>query len=256
MTRNKTISVAAVTTLALLVAGAYFYWSRNHHVVQIADSTPQQQGTSTAQTVIDPTVPAPSLDHVTKFDPSIPQTVRAQLSKNIDTLIGKLKQNGLDFNNWMDLALNYKVAGDYDAAQAIWEYVEKAVPTSGVAPFNIGNLYYLTIHDYPRAETYFKEAIQREPTQTSYYLELAEMYRTSYKANTTAELDILKEGLAKVPNDPDLLMTIGDYYVKHQDVTAGVNYYLKARDEVEKRGNMALAKQIDQQIARVQAQNK
>lgn len=197
---------------------------------------------------------APSLDYAVVYDPGLPADVRAKVSENIEILVAGLRQNGFDFNNWMDLAINYKVAGDYDAAQAIWEYVYAVVPTSGVAAFNLGNLNYLTNHDYPKAEGYFLEAIKREPTQTAYYLELAEMYRYAYKQEGSAFVDLLQEGLKKVPNDPDLLMTLGSYSIEVKHETAkGIEYFLMARDEVSARGNIDLARQIDREIARIKS---
>jgi tetratricopeptide (TPR) repeat protein len=230
-----------------LVAGAgwggYTYWRTRHMDVQ-------QPGT-----VIDlNAAQAPSLDHTVSYDPELPKDVRTKVGENIATLVTGLKQNGFDFNNWMDLAINYKVAGDYDAAQAIWEYVYAVVPTSGVAAFNLGNLNYLTNHDYPKAEEYFLEAIKREPTQTAYYLELAEMYRYAYKQEGSAFVDLLQEGLKKVPNDPDFLMTLGSYSIEVTHETAkGIEYFLMARDEVSARGNIDLARQIDREIARIKS---
>ncbi len=238
---------ALVTFGALLVAGAGL---GGYYFFQL-----QQEPTQKTGTIIDLNAAhAPSLDRTVVYDPELPTDVRKKLSENIATLTGMLRQNGFDFNNWMDLAINYKVAGDYDAAQAIWEYVYAVVPTSGVAAFNLGNLNYLTNRDYSKAEMYFLEAIKREPTQTAYYLELAEMYRYAYKQEGSAFVDLLQDGLKKVPNDPDLLMSLGTYYidVKHE-TSRGIEYFLMARDEVSSRGNGELARQIDREIARIKS---
>lgn len=247
---KKTHYVVVLGALLLIGAGfgGYQFWWIPQHTPVVAPE--QKPGVVIKLDAAE----APSLVHETVFDPELPKDVRMKLTEQIGTLVATLSQNGFDFNNWMDLAINYKVAGDYDAAKAIWEYVYAVVPSSGVASFNLGNLYYLTLHDYPKAETYFREAIVREPTQTAYYLELAEMYRYAYKQDTNAFLDILNEGLAHSKNDPDILMTIGAYYIEvKKDAVTGIEYFLKARDEVSSRGNVDLARQIDREIARIKA---
>ncbi len=114
--------------------------------------------------------------------------LRAQLSKNYDL-----------YNVWLDLAIRYKQSGDLAQAQAVWEYLAFLHPDDAVSRHDLGDLYANYLKNYPKAEMYYQQAIAINPKSSLDYLALADLYRYSYKQNTSAAADILKQGIAKVP---------------------------------------------------------
>jgi len=128
----------------------------------------------------------------------------ALASQKIPLLQSALKKNTLDLPSWLDLAMYQKMAGDYVGASLSWGYAGKLAPTSPVSFSNLGNLYAYFLKDTTRAETYYKEAITKDPKQIYLYIQLGEMYR-DVEHNVVKAKAVADQGLAQIPNDPNLL---------------------------------------------------
>ncbi len=143
---------------------------------------------------------APSLTESVKYDPKISPEVKTILVEKIADLRSSLAKNYDEYQNWLVLAIRYKTAGDYDKARKVWEYLSFLHPDDAVSRHNLGDLYHNFIKDYPKAESYYLQAIDAAPTQSINYLALSELYRYLYKQNTSAAADILKLGIQRVPS--------------------------------------------------------
>ena len=143
-----------------------------------------------------------------------PVTSPSSVSVSIDALVlatqkilalqAQLKKTPTDFNSWLDLGMYQKMAGDYDGAVLSWQYASKIIPSSPTPLGNLGNLYAYFIKDNVKAEMYYKEALAQDPSQEYLYTQLAEFYRDILKDFTKAGA-IVSAGLARIPNDPNLL---------------------------------------------------
>jgi len=200
------------------------------------------------QLVEDTTVPHPSLDREVQYAPEMDAAFKAQTQTRIVNSRAKLKEDPTLFGEWLDLALLYKSAEDYDAAREVWEYLNLSSPNNSISFANLGNLYHVYIPDYVKSEQNYRVAIKNNP-QTAYYVGLHELYKYSYKTETSAAADILKEGLTVHPGDITLLMNLGEYYRLNNNPKSAEKYYLEARAEAVKINDTDLMQSIDALIA-------
>lgn len=241
--------IGSAIILTLLGIGGWYYFQPEAQKVQIGGVTLNMPKGASIELIEDE---LPPLDHTVQFEEGVPPETRTMLSENIDKLIAILEEDKTHFNAWLDLALQYKVAGDYRAAEKVWLYLVDAAPQSGLSAHNLGTLYHLTFKDFEKAEKYFLEAIKREPLQGAYYLSFHELYRYSYKTETTRAVDVLKEGLALTPENTDLLLALAVYYRDDKkDKKMAREYYTQARDAVAKAGNVDLVRAIETDILRL-----
>ncbi|OGG70061.1 hypothetical protein A3F27_03280 [Candidatus Kaiserbacteria bacterium RIFCSPHIGHO2_12_FULL_53_13] len=224
--------------------------------------TPSDSSASSSYTIspipVTSTAPAPSASSsppsLTKdvaFSGDISAPVKNILSERIAKYRTLLSKNYSDLSTWMNLAIQYKTAGDYDSAREVWEYISRTHPRDITSLHNLGDLYQNFLKDYAKAESYYKLAISINPTQSINYLALHEIYRYSYRQDTSAAVDILKSGFTKVAGNQaiDLYTALGSYYESKNDKANAIVYYTKARDAVQKLGNTALVAQLDSAIA-------
>lgn len=203
------------------------------------------------QRVAAPVAVMPDLGHEVVINANLPEEAQVALHTNIKNFTEALNENPEDVEAWLDLALQYNIAQDFDAARAVWEYLSDTAPQQTTSLHNLGNLYTYNLPDYPRAETYYREAISRNPTNLIHYFALHELYRYYYKVDTTAAVDVLNEVLQVDPDAPDVYLALAAYYrdEKH-DTDLYVEMMLKARDVLERKGNTEKARQVEAEIAR------
>ena len=156
------------------------------------------------------TVPGePDLTHKVVYASNLSPGAVTQLKGNIATLRYQLRSDPSQMDLWLSLALNYKIAGDYKAAEVVWLYMARVSPTNAVPYANLGDLYQNFLHNYPAAETNYLMAVGLRPDNIDMYRDLYTLYRYQYKTNTTAAADILIKGLAANPGNADLLQLQG-----------------------------------------------
>lgn len=194
---------------------------------------------------------APSLVRQVKYSADLSPDARRILGEHISKLSESLSNNVDDFGSWMNLAIQYKTAGDYEGAQKVWEYISYLHPGEGISLHNLGDLYHHYLKDFAKAEEYYKRSIDADATQGVNYLALHELYRYSYKQNTAAAADILKKGIANVSGNQiiDLYSALGSYYQAKNDRTNAIFYLTYARDAAQKAGNTMLAAQFNDELA-------
>src|SRR3989344_3935567 len=193
---------------------------------------------------------APSLGREISFPADFPQEARTILTQNVETLRAQLRQDPEDVSAWLDLAIQYKTINDFDGAVEIWEYLAGA-KKHPVAYYNLGSTYHLDLKQYARSEDYFRKAVEANPGFALNYMGLHELYKYSYKQDSTLAADSLKEGIDKVTHNSriDLITALAGYYVEKGDKTQAVEWYSKAKLAATSAGNPALANQIQKQIA-------
>jgi len=218
--KNVWAGVGIIIVLALITAGIIWLRPMAPSSVQNATSTPSQEGTTTSLgNGISVTsngsgtisavsgIPAPSLTRPISISSSLPTDTASTLRANEETVSAQLKQNPRRSDLWLQLAVDRKVAGDYQGAIDIWNYVAKTGPDTVkyIAYGNLGDVYQNFLKDYPKAEMDYKAAIAINPHIIGYYSSLYTMYKYLYKTNTSAAADILVQGLKANPGNSDLL---------------------------------------------------
>lgn len=199
--------------------------------------------------IINPKI-QPSLNRSLSFPKDFPGDAKAIVIKRVGELRDTLKKNPGDYASWLDLAIQYKIISDFEGARQIWEYVNVAAPTQSISFQNLGNLYDLYLKDYPKSEENYLKAIANAPGIPAAYLGLHELYRYSYKADTTAAVDILKQGIdaVKSPDNLDLMIMLASYYKDKGDKSNAIKYYGEVRSKAQTLKNYDLANQMTTEI--------
>ena len=91
-------------------------------------------------------------------------------------------------------------------------------------------------------------AIANNPLSSHAYRGLHELYVYSYKQNTEAAADILKEGLEHMLGNTDILLLLASYYKNKNDAQNAKTYFELARVEAEKQNNVNLVDLINSDL--------
>ena len=130
-----------------------------------------------------------------------PADAVATLRLDIASTTAYLKNNPTDGSEWLQLAIYYKIAGDYTAAASVWTYLTQVAPASYVAFANLGDLYQNFDINYPKAEANYLQAIKLNPQDVDIYADLYNLYRYEYKVSTTSAAAIVAQGLKANPGN-------------------------------------------------------
>lgn len=196
-----------------------------------------------------PSIPAPDLDRAIVFYTDMPEEAKIIMRERINVLTSTLKDNSNQLSKWLSLGIQWKSIGDYEGAREAWEYASALRPSNNISFLNLGDLYHYYLKDFPKAEENLRTSIKNNPTYVQVYVRLHDLYKYSYKQDTSSAVDILNEGLQKIPNNVDLLVTMALYYKVNDDAVNARVYYTKARDEALKRGDTARAELLEQELS-------
>jgi tetratricopeptide (TPR) repeat protein len=237
-TSSKNESEAVATTTTTSIGNGVEIEGTGDYTVNFIDS----------EEIID--IESPSLDKSIVISALLDAEAKAILTNNIEELIEQLRVSSDRVDLWLKLGLYYKIAGDYEGAIEAWDYVSKVGPDSVnyIAYQNLGDLYHYYLKDFPKAEQNLRIAIENDKLNTRTYAMLHELYKYSYKQNTTLVTDVLFEGLVENPNNTDLLITLAAYYKEVGNSINAKKYYEQARDEAQKLGNTQLVELLNEEI--------
>ena len=185
------------------------------------------------------------------YNNDLPEDAKILLREKITKLRNNLKENNDLFLDWLSLGVNYKIAGDYESARDAWEYASVIRPSSSVSFSNLGDLYHYYLKDFPKAEKNFLQAIENDKQKTDVYIALHELYKYSYKQNTTLVTDVLFEGLKEEPKNTNLLIILAAYFKEIEDIANAKKYYTQARDEAQKLENTQLIELLNKEIKEI-----
>lgn len=189
----------------------------------------------------------PELNRPLEFPQDFPDDARDIVIDKITKLNEELALDPTSFENWLALAIQRKFINDFEGARDIWEYLNITLPDNSISFHNLGDLYHFYLKDFPKSEENFRKAIENNPKH-SYYINLHELYKYSYKQDTTLAVDIILEGLEINPNNTDLLVTLAVYYKEKDDTENAIKYYQQTRDEAQKANNTQLVELLDEEL--------
>ena len=148
-------------------------------------------------------IPIPDLNGEIVISQKIPLDAQDILKEKISTLRSELKTDNIQYDKWINLGLQYKIAEDYESAKEVWEYVNLVWPKNSISFHNLGDLYGYYLKNPQKSEENFKKAIDNSPNNIMYYFKLAEFYRDVVKDNDKA-VQVAQKGVSKNPNSQEL----------------------------------------------------
>lgn len=270
MQKNILITLGAVAFVAALGFGAYT-WQKKSNDVSVSSSAstslssyPVQASSSNPVTITPIPVPSnsgsglpphPVINRAVTVPASFSAEAKAIILANIESTRAKLRANPKDLAVWIDLGLEYKAIDEYAAALEAWEYVSLMSPTNIVSYNNVGDLQHYIFKDYVRSEMNFLQAIHNDPHYVLSYLNLYDLYRLSYKQDTSKAEDILKQGIKENPKAIDLLVALATYYRGKGNVADAKIFYERAIAEATALKNDALAASLKAEVKAMEQGN-
>lgn len=191
----------------------------------------------------------PDLSRTVVFGASVPEEARAAIQAKVDGDVAVLTIDKTNAGAWLDLGLQYKMANDLEGARLVWEFLVRAAPTETTPLDNLGRMYHFDLKQYAKAEEYFKKSIAVNPKSVAAYIELFDLYRYSYKQNTTAAVDIMHAAAAQFPTDAGIPFALGQYYRDLRQSAAARAEYAKALGIARTAGNIELVGAINAELA-------
>jgi len=226
MNPNKNKIVIIVAALVLLAIGYYGYqeFFTNPVVPEVSpvNNTNENNSTSTIEIApnvtaevenvptnstsplyLNPSLEKPSLNRTFVVPDSYPAQAAKLMTEKIAGLISDLKKDSSSYENWSDLAMRFKMIGDYKSAEEIWVYLSKAAPKAPDAFINLGDLYTYYLHDNAKAEPMFLKAVADAPRSVEGYRRIVDFYVTARNDKASA-MKFLKNSIGKYPRDRSL----------------------------------------------------
>lgn len=244
MKKNTLIS-ALLVVLILLVGAAY--WAFQRHIITFEEGSFVPHFSKSALMN-----PVPSLERPINYPADFTQEAKDLYVKNVTEVKEKLQLDPLDATAWFDLAIYYRMVGDYDGAVQVWEYISNSNPSEAISLHNLGEHYFHEAKDFPKAEGYYLKSIAAAPDLLANYTDMHEMYKYVYKQNTSAAVDILVKGIenSKGGNAAQLKILLARHYRDNlNDKVNAKKYFIEARDEVQKLGNREVVNQLNIEIS-------
>lgn len=239
-TKKIAVLVAVLALIVAAVTGVSYLTEKEVAVVDYP-LTSVEDGTFTGM--------LPPIDHQVVFAANTDEAVRAAIRVKVDALQAQLVEVPYDGNTWMELALRYHTAGDYAAAKEIWDFIVTVTPNNVTALGNLGRLHHFELKEFTKAEEYFKKAIEANPARPEAYYELFDLYRYSYKKDTTAAVDIMKEAAKQFPEDYGIPAGLATYYREIGQKAAARTYFEQALTLARNQGNLSAVQSITNELA-------
>lgn len=190
----------------------------------------------------------PILDRVIIIPDFYPENAALSMRDKITFAREDIQNDSSLFEHWLELGNLYNDIHDFEGAVEIYEFLNKASPTNSITFVNAGNLYHLHLKDFPKAEVNFRQAIINNPTNEIAYSSFHELYKYSYKQNSTLAVDILQEGLLALPENVNFILGLATYYRDIKDTENARMYYTQAKEIAEDTGNSQLKDLIDTEL--------
>jgi tetratricopeptide (TPR) repeat protein len=119
--------------------------------------------------------PVPAMPALAFSAAGLGDDAKQALTTQWDALTAALTTSPDRVDLWLKLGTVYKIAGQYDAAIAAWDYVAHAGPSSinYIAYGNLGDLYLNFTHEYAKAAAAYRMALKGQSANPDYQAGLA-----------------------------------------------------------------------------------
>ena len=194
----------------------------------------------------------PNLNRVVQFDESLPEDARAILEGRIHDVKERLREDPARGGDWLELGVLYHSTSDFDAAREVWEFLVEVSPEDTTSYDNLAKLYHFQLRDFPKSENYFERSLVVDSNNLNAYLGLHELYRYSYKQETTLASDIIRTAMEIFPNEYRLYITLGSYYRDSGSVEEARTVLIEGLDKARDAGNVDMITALGAEIERLQ----
>ena len=132
--------------------------------------------------------------------PDASKNVASTTIARVNALVEKLKAEPDNAERWLELGLYLNSWKDYRGATEAWKFSGALAPKDSRPILNLANMNGYYLKDFTLAESYYLEAIRREPKDPTIYLRAFEFYR-DVAQNMAKAQSIIDQGLVANPND-------------------------------------------------------
>ncbi|PIR88907.1 MAG: hypothetical protein COU07_03350 [Candidatus Harrisonbacteria bacterium CG10_big_fil_rev_8_21_14_0_10_40_38] len=145
------------------------------------------------------------------FIAEIPKDVQEKYKNELSDLNEGLKNTPDNIDLWIQVGIIKKIFNNYNGARDAWEYAKIVNPKHSTPYYNLGGLYGSYIKDFEKAEENYLKAIEIDPTLGYLYLGLADFYENFYTEKADQAIEVIKQGLVVVPDEPSLKQALEHY---------------------------------------------
>lgn len=140
----------------------------------------------------------------------------------------KTSPDGFHFAGVLDLGAIKKYVGDYEGARDAWIFLGEQRPLNSISFGNLGDLYANFLKEPINAEKAYLKAIENDPEDVTYYVNLSNVYRYLIPDKQDQADDILLKGIEAVPDDSYLYNYLASYYVEKGEKEKAIEYFNKS----------------------------
>ncbi len=133
--------------------------------------------------------------------------------------------DGNPLSGMLNRASNFYQSKQFEAARKIYCDILSVTPNHPDLLHMVG-LIDNELGDFSSAEHYLKEAIQADPKNLNFIINIGQFYLDNNKADRA--LSVLLKSLSANPADPRTLMLIGDIYLNKMEYDEAIKYYQKS----------------------------
>jgi tetratricopeptide (TPR) repeat protein len=226
------IGAIIVIVLVFLVSGDFSMWfgekkdsDSNKNIVATSTNSSSQKPAYTIEQIPinekDKLTPkAPDLKREVMFSKNTPEDIKLVIKNKINENIKKIESDPLNYELWLSLGSNVKLAGDYEKVRDIWTYAYALEPNYFVTLINLGDLYGYYLKNNALAEVNFLKAIELAPNEPYVYQRTAEFYIEVINDFTKAKA-ILEKGLKNTGENQGLKKYLSDIEMEIEKSQSG-----------------------------------
>lgn len=175
------------------------------------------------------------------LDPNLPEAAREKYFERFTLATNALRQDPTAFNAWLELGKMHKNLNAFEKARDCWVRLGEVSPMNSISFGNLGDLYAWFLHDAPRGEEAYLQAIKNEPDDINFRRNLAEIYaKLMYPDLKNPEhllkqkekiVSLLEEAIEKATADiekAEMAALLGSYFRDWGDNLNAIAWYKKA----------------------------
>lgn len=226
---SKKLKILIFCIIVILLAGIYFGWHSNI-LSRLFKGLPAQQEQK-ADLSLSPV----------KIKADLPQDLIDDYLTRLEKAEKSVRENPTNLEAWLAVGFVKKQLGDFEGAEEAWLKATYFIPNVGAPYANLGDLYTNFLKDYQKAKWAYEKGIEYAPQYTSFWQELANLYRYcliadknfpcllrqhSQSLNPKIE-EIILQGLEKNPDNPDFLGYLASYFRDVRQNKKAIEYYEK-----------------------------
>lgn len=161
---------------------------------------------------------------------SLSEDNQKRVTEKINELTKAIKEDYDYFLYWVELGNYRKYIEDYEGAIEAWDFAGLLRPKNHISFHNLGELYGFYLGDYKKAEQNFLKSIINDSANIDAYMQLASLYEYRYTEKADQIENLFRTGLKFNPNEPHLMIALGNYYKDQGKIAKALEYFEKVAE--------------------------